>query len=97
MTQLHLSHHLSGEFIEKTLDGKIIAEGQTITCAHCGIVWQVKPGSGRERGWCLRCGGPTCGSKACTERCVPYERQMEIMERRARLLEYIENNFGSRS
>jgi len=97
MTQLHLSRRPSGEFVERSLDtGRILDAGQTLTCTHCGRIWQVKPGSGRERGWCLRCGGPTCGAKECTERCVPYERQMELMERRSRLREYFENNFGSR-
>lgn len=97
VTLPHLVKRPSGEFVERSLDGKIIAEGQTLTCTHCGRIFQVKPGSGIKRGWCFRCGGPTCGSKACTERCIPYERQMEIIERRAQLREYIEINFRGRS
>lgn len=86
MTLLHLPRRPSGEFTITDLDtGRVKAEGQTMSCVHCQRTWEVHPGSGRERGWCLRCGGPTCGSKACTERCVPWERQLEIMERREAL------------
>ncbi len=93
MTQLHLSRYASGEFTERSIDtGRILAEGQTLTCMHCGRVWQVKPGSGIKRGWCFRCGGPTCGSRACSERCVPFERQLEIAEQRARLWEVARMN-----
>mgnify|MGYP001267728505 CR=1 FL=1 len=46
---------------------------------NCGMHWQVIPGSGRQRGWCMRCMGLTCGSKKCRE-CVPMEAQLEIME-----------------
>jgi len=93
MTQLHLVRNASGEFVERSLDtGHVIAEGQTLTCAHCGRVWLVKPGSGIKRGWCFRCGGPTCGSKECSERCVPFERQLEIAERRSRLREVVRMN-----
>ena len=87
MTLLRLlDSQASGEFTVKGTDGSIEREGQTLTCVHCGGMWEVKPGSGRRRGWCLRCNGPTCGSQECSAHCVPWERQMEIIERRAQLL-----------
>ena len=51
----------------------------TMQCVHCGRHWVVVPGSGRVRGWCKKCMGPHCG-KTC-ERCVPFEKQLEAMER----------------
>lgn len=45
-------------------------ERDTLQCVHCGMHWIVKPGSGRRRGWCLRCNGPHCGGEKCWE-CVP--------------------------
>ena len=33
----------------------------------------------RQRGFCFRCMGPTCGHAACA-RCIPFEARMEAME-----------------
>jgi len=60
-------------------------EGETLQCVHCGMHWRVQPGSGRKRGFCLRCDGPTCGKPACEARCVPFERAIEEMEGRQAL------------
>lgn len=40
-------------------------EFDTLQCVHCEKHWTVIPGSGRKRGWCLKCGGPHCGAMAC--------------------------------
>jgi hypothetical protein len=64
-----------------------VAEGETLMCVHCQKHWRVRPGSGMQRGWCGRCGGPTCGKKACETRCTPFEKAIEMMEARGRLLE----------
>ena len=77
--------HPSGEFTVASPNGRVLREGQTLTCVHCGGMWEVKPGSGCRRGWCLRCNGPTCGSQECSRACLPWERQMESMERRVQL------------
>lgn len=55
------------------------SEYHSAQCKHCGVHWQVIPGSGRQRGWCTKCVGVLCGSKRCME-CVPQEAQLEIME-----------------
>lgn len=57
-------------------DGEIIIdnyiERPTLQCCHCGKHWLYKPGEGKkERGLCLKCLRPTCGSKECME-CRPY-------------------------
>ncbi len=67
--------------------------GETLSCVHCGRVWAVIPGSGRRRGFCLRCGGPTCGQARC-ETCIPHERQIEIVEQRHALHRTMERDFG---
>ncbi len=69
-----------------------ITEGQTLTCVHCGAMWQIIPGSGRERGFCFRCMGPTCDRNECN-RCLPYERQLEIIEQRHRLYLAMDQEF----
>jgi hypothetical protein len=58
-----------------------VAEGETLQCVHCQHTWQIRPGSGSERGWCQNCSGPTCGFEPCFV-CVPWERKMEIAEGR---------------
>lgn len=50
----------------------------TAQCCHCGGMWEIRPGSGRIRGWCTKCQGPVCGP-GCAE-CVPHERQLDNME-----------------
>lgn len=52
-------------------DGPVV-EHDTMQCVHCGAHWIVVPGSGRTRGWCMRCNGPHCGGQACWE-CIPEE------------------------
>ena len=54
-------------------------ERETLRCVHCGVHWIREPGSGRTRGFCMRCAGVTCGKKACDE-CIPYEVRIEIEE-----------------
>ena len=53
----------------------------TLRCVHCQAHWVVQPGSGRVRGWCLKCGGPTCGAPECNV-CAPFEKKLELMESR---------------
>ncbi len=57
-----------------------IQEADTLQCGHCGAHWTIMPGSGNKRGFCMNCGKPVCGKKACMAGCVPYERQIENME-----------------
>ena len=48
-------------------------------CVHCQTVWKVQPGSGRLRGFCMRCNGPICGP-SCMECRGPWEQQNEDIE-----------------
>ncbi len=60
------------------LDGSVV--GETAMCVHCGYHWQIIRGSGRKRGFCTKCMGPTCGRRECDE-CVPLEKRIELMEK----------------
>ena len=67
-------------------------EGETLQCVHCGMHWRVQPGSGRQRGYCMNCDGPTCGKKVCMTKCVPAEKKIQEMEGRAQLHRALEHN-----
>ena len=68
----------SGFIIITSPDGPDV-ELETRRCSHCGSHWVHEPGSGRKRGYCMKCSGPTCGTKKCDE-CVPHEAEIELME-----------------
>ncbi len=55
---------------------KPIYERDTLQCVHCQKHWIVEPGSGRQRGWCLKCNGPLCGAQKCMTECVPFEKKI---------------------
>lgn len=61
------------------IGGKQVAS--TSQCCHCGGHFVMVKGSGKRRGFCMRCGQITCGAASC-DVCVPLEKQLEIMERR---------------
>jgi len=50
------------------LDGAGTPKADTLMCIHCQQHWEVMPGSGRRRGYCMNCNGPTCGKKAGLKR-----------------------------
>lgn len=74
MIHLQHIHTKSKADIEETSleTGNIVMSGEMLQCVHCQHNWIVCRGSGRHRGWCMKCGGPTCGSKAC-ETCIPLD------------------------
>jgi len=65
--------------ISTPFDSDRVVEREMVMCCHCGGHWLWVKGSGRRRGWCMRCSGCTCGQRAC-DACVPMERQIENME-----------------
>lgn len=60
------------------LDGQQVAE--SVQCVHCSGHYYPQPGSGEQRGWCLNCKGPLCGSELC-DTCIPIEARLEGWER----------------
>lgn len=59
-----------------------VIEFDTEQCCHCGRHFQMVKGSGRRRGFCLCCNKITCGNPKC-DVCIPFEKQLEIMEKQA--------------
>ena len=68
--------------------GAILVDGvqvaSTLQCCHCGGHFQVVKGSGRKRGFCLKCGSVTCGHADC-DTCLPYEKWLDQVEKNGRL------------
>lgn len=56
-------------------DGMTV-ERDTLQCCHCGGHWMVVPGSGRRRGFCMKCNAVHCGGANCWE-CRPYQKLID--------------------
>jgi len=66
--------------------GAPLHEQDTFTCIHCNKIVLVKPGmSVTDFAWCRKCMKPVCEKQVCQDRCVPWERQLEISELRYKL------------
>lgn len=39
----------------------------------------VEAGSGKKRGWCMRCAAATCGQHKC-DQCIHWKKKMELIE-----------------
>jgi len=73
------SSQRSGILISMPIDNDRVQQQDTVSCCHCGRVWLWVKGSGRVRGWCMRCNGVTCGNQACDE-CVPMLQMIQNLE-----------------
>ena len=70
----------TGQITVLDADHNTIFEGTMRHCVHCEMVWTYRPGSGINRGFCLKCEGHTCGKDVCFI-CYPAEQRLEDMER----------------
>jgi len=61
-------------------------EIETFTCCHCNSICNVPPPTATEVGFCARCSARECLPCARKNRCVPFEKKLEAMEARGRLL-----------
>lgn len=68
--------HASGAII---VDGMHVAD--TMQCVHCGHQWIPVKGSGKKRGFCLNCGGVTCGSHQCETKCESFEKKLDLYDK----------------
>jgi len=63
--------------------GAILVDGvqvaSTHQCCHCGGHFVSVKGSGKTRGFCLRCSKVTCGAPEC-DPCIPFEKKLESLE-----------------
>ena len=57
-------------------DGSGRTNGSTLKCCHCGGHFEVVRGSGRKRGFCMKCMDVTCMEPACVTQCVPEEKYL---------------------
>lgn len=60
------------------IDSREVAD--TAQCVHCNAHFVMERGSGKKRGWCMNCGGITCGGVECS-RCVPFEKKLDMYEK----------------
>ena len=58
---------------------------ETLTCAHCNRLFE-KPKPGDPMGFCHMCFKPVCLRYGRSERCDPFERKLEEIERQGRFL-----------
>jgi hypothetical protein len=58
---------------------------ETLTCKHCGKIFR-KPGPQDPAGFCHMCFSPVCLTCGASERCDPFEKKLERIEQRSRLL-----------
>lgn len=60
------------------LDGVVV--GDTVRCCHGGEHFLSVKGSGATRGFCVRCGGRTCGAPA-HDPCMDWRKKLDLYER----------------
>ncbi len=82
----------SGAFLLTHLDGVGDSNEDTMQCVHCDMHWSLALGSGISRGFCLNCGGATCGKELCETKCRPAEQLVEEIEARGEARLRIEAN-----
>jgi hypothetical protein len=71
------------------VNGHIIINGhdtaETAKCCHCAYVFEIKRGSGTDRGFCMKCFEPTCGKQEC-DPCYPFLKKLDDYEKKMRRL-----------
>ena len=73
--------HRPAGYVHREYDDGRVFEFDLLQCIHCQYTWRVERGSGRERGWCTRCGGVVCGAGPCMTACVHFERRLDLAAR----------------
>jgi rRNA maturation endonuclease Nob1 len=58
---------------------------EKLTCNHCQKIFN-KPGPNDPVGFCHQCFAPVCLACGAIDRCDPFEKKLERLEQRARLL-----------
>ena len=61
---------------------------ETLTCKHCGRIYP-KPKPGEPSGFCQMCFSPVCLGCGKIDKCDPFEKKLERIEGRARLLKSV--------
>ena len=66
------------------INGNVVVV-EKITCNHCQAIF-TKPGPGDPVGFCHQCFAPVCLKCGALDKCDPFEKKLERMESRSRLL-----------
>ena len=66
-------------------DGSTLKERDTVTCGHCSHIECVQPGM-MPADKCSMCQRYVCGRCAAIPECRPFEKHLESIERRGKLL-----------
>lgn len=75
------SHSRVGILTSTPHDGGPAVVRDLVCCVHCAYTWAWMPGSGRRRGFCMRCNGITCGRQWCDARgCCHRKQDLDNME-----------------
>jgi len=65
--------------------GYILADGieiaQTRQCGHCNSHHVTVKGSGKLRGFCMKCSKWLCGAPKCLAGCYTFEKKMDDFEK----------------
>lgn len=71
--------------------GKATLEADTFTCCHCNGIVSVRPfaPASEAGGWCARCAKPICGPCADKGTCRPFEKWLDEVEKKARIVTLI--------
>lgn len=75
-------------------DNKLLSEKDTFTCGHGNEIVEVPPGTASVTvgAFCRMCGKHICDKCAAemdrTLKCVPFEKRLDAMERRRKLIEF---------
>lgn len=66
-------------------------EHDSFTCAHCQrvVLVRTKASAAECGGWCGRCAKPICPACAQKQGCTPFEKKLERIEARGRLLQAV--------
>lgn len=51
-----------------------VDEWDCVQCVHCTGAIKIEAGSGKKRGFCMKCMGPTCGQPDCESGCRPAKK-----------------------
>ncbi len=75
-------------YVETFDDKGNVTVREMFTCAHCQRIYP-KPGPSDAVGFCQMCFAPVCIECGKVDKCDPFERKLERIEQRARLLKSV--------
>lgn len=86
-------HRTKGAVLIK-MPGQAEVEIRTFTCVHCNGFVMIPAGAAADQcgGFCGLCFAPICGACAKSGKCTPFEKRLEKIEARGRMLDSIKGD-----